>query len=332
MPWKGEKDPYKIWISEIILQQTRVAQGLEYYKRFITSFPTVKHLANAPEQLVYKHWEGLGYYSRCKNLIETARYISKELKGIFPSTYEDILKLKGIGSYTASAIASFAYNIPTAVLDGNVYRVLSRYFGNSTPIDSSKGKKVFGALAEELIDKKVPGIYNQAIMDLGAEVCKPKQPTCDICPLSKQCIAFKKDKINILPVKEKKLIIKNRWLYYLVICYKGSYYVRKRTTKDIWQNLYEFILIETPKPHTVNKLISTPSFKQIMGKTPYSITNTSEVYIHKLSHQLIQGRFISIDISQPLLSEEYQLVTVKKLSKLPFSKFITTYLKDRNVQ
>ena len=182
MPWKYEKDPYKIWISEIILQQTRVSQGLEYYNRFIKRFPKAKSIAIAPEHVVFKLWEGLGYYSRCKNIIESAKYISNELQGNFPSTFNDILKLKGIGTYTASAIASFAYNLPYAVLDGNVFRVLSRYFGIKIPVDTQQGKNYYSSLAYELLDKKSPGIYNQSIMDFGATVCKPL-PLCEICPL-----------------------------------------------------------------------------------------------------------------------------------------------------
>jgi A/G-specific adenine glycosylase len=176
MPWKGEKDPYKIWLSEIILQQTRVEQGLGYYERFVKKFPTIKHLAKAPEQEVFKLWEGLGYYTRCKNLIATATFISKEKKGKFPDDYESILSLKGVGPYTAAAIASFAYNLPHAVIDGNVFRVLSRYFGISTPVDTAAGKKMYALLAKELLDKDEPGLYNQAIMDFGAVVCKPLQP------------------------------------------------------------------------------------------------------------------------------------------------------------
>jgi A/G-specific adenine glycosylase len=190
MPWKGEKDPYKIWLSEIILQQTRVEQGLGYYNRFIAEFPTIHDLAKAPETKVFKLWEGLGYYTRCKNIIITARYISSELKGKFPVTYNDILKLKGVGPYTAAAIASFAFNLPHAVVDGNVFRVLARYFGIDTPIDSITGKKNFTVLANELIDKKIPGKYNQALMDFGAVLCKPQQPLCDTCPLKPNCSAY----------------------------------------------------------------------------------------------------------------------------------------------
>jgi A/G-specific adenine glycosylase len=203
MPWKGEKDPYKIWLSEIILQQTRVAQGWQYYTNFITRYPTIGQLAKAPDQEVFKLWEGLGYYNRCKNLLFTARQIVNEKNSIFPNQYEDLLALKGVGPYTAAAIASFAYNLPYAVVDGNVFRVLSRYFGIDDPIDSAKGKQVFTELAGKVLWKKEAGLYNQAIMDFGATVCKPFAPACSICPLQKYCRAFKEGRVNQLPVKEK---------------------------------------------------------------------------------------------------------------------------------
>ncbi|HLA58283.1 MAG TPA: hypothetical protein VK622_05965, partial [Puia sp.] len=187
MPWKGIKDPYKIWLSEIILQQTRVEQGWSYYEKFVKAFPTIDDLARAPEEKVFKLWEGLGYYSRCKNLIHTARYISSELNGIFPDNYEDILLLKGIGPYTAAAISSFAFNEPRAVVDGNVQRVLSRYFGIAIPIDSLQGKKLFQELAQTLLDKSFAGIYNQEIMDFGAVVCKPQNPLCTQCVHQQNC-------------------------------------------------------------------------------------------------------------------------------------------------
>jgi A/G-specific adenine glycosylase len=327
MPWKGEKDPYKIWISEIILQQTRVAQGLEYYNRFIRSFPTVHHLAKATEQNVYKHWEGLGYYSRCRNLIESAKYISKELKGSFPSSYGDIIKLNGVGDYTASAIASFAFNQPHAVLDGNVFRVLSRYFGINTPIDSKAGKQQFRNLALQLLDKKQPGIYNQAIMDFGAEVCKPKAD-CTTCPLAKECVALASNLVSTLPVKQNKVLIKERWIYYFLVKYKDKYYIRKRTGKDIWHNLYEFILIETKRKAGIDRLFSLAV--EIIG-IPYKIKGISGVYNHKLTHQSIRGQFVEIEVNSLIKTADYQLVSSKKLKELALPKFINSYLKDRNL-
>src|SRR6185437_15766843 len=221
MPWKGEKDPYKIWISEIILQQTRVQQGLTYYNRFIEAWPNIKSLAEANEQKVYKLWEGLGYYSRCRNLMASARYINDELGGRFPDTYEDILSLKGIGDYTASAIASFAFNQPYAVVDGNVFRVLARFFRIHAPIDSTEGKKIFRSLANMLLDKSNPAEYNQAIMDFGAIVCKPLLPSCSECPLQKKCVASQKNLVGLLPIKAKGIKTRQRFFNYLVVEYES---------------------------------------------------------------------------------------------------------------
>ena len=217
MPWKGEKNPYLIWLSEIILQQTRVEQGLPYYERFRENYPTVTDLANAPEDEVMKLWEGLGYYSRARNLHATAKMIDQEMDSIFPTTHAEILKLKGVGPYTAAAIASFAYNLPHAVVDGNVYRVLSRFFGIETPIDSTSGKKEFAQLAQDLIDKKQPGNYNQAIMDFGATHCMPKKPKCSQCLLRKNCKALLNNKVTSLPIKIKKIKKQTRYFNYLVI-------------------------------------------------------------------------------------------------------------------
>ncbi|HET7896864.1 MAG TPA: A/G-specific adenine glycosylase, partial [Flavisolibacter sp.] len=216
MPWKGEQDPYKIWLSEVMLQQTRVEQGLKYYQNFIEAFPDVHALAAAPDEKVFKLWEGLGYYSRCRNLIQTARLISSERKGEFPRTYEGVLALKGVGSYTAAAIVSFAYNLPFAVLDGNVFRVLSRIFDKETPIDSTTGKKEFAALAQAVLPTKRAGEYNQAIMDFGATICKPV-PQCSACFFNEKCLSYLSGRQQLLPVKEKKLTLKKRWLNYFII-------------------------------------------------------------------------------------------------------------------
>ncbi len=331
MPWKGEKDPYKIWLSEIILQQTRVEQGLEYYNRFVKTFPTVHHLAKAPETTIFKLWEGLGYYTRCKNLIATARYISTALKGKFPSEYENILALKGIGPYTAAAIGSFAFNIPKAVVDGNVFRVLARYFGISTPIDNNEGKKEFTTLADSLLDKKQPGIYNQALMDLGAVICKPQLPLCNGCLLKKNCVAFISDKVNEWPVKEKSIVKKTRWFYYLIAEHKGQYYIRKRPAKDIWENLYEFILIENSHAATIDELLKTDEAKALTGNTKIQIQSVSGIYKQQLTHLTIFGQFIRIQLSKPLKSDGFELVDKKQMENLPFPKFINQYLHDKTV-
>ncbi|MEO8109868.1 MAG: A/G-specific adenine glycosylase [Ginsengibacter sp.] len=329
MPWKGEKDPYKIWISEIILQQTRVQQGLAYYQRFIKTFPDAQSLAAAPEQKVFKLWEGLGYYSRCRNLIASAKFIDGELDGKFPETYSDILTLKGVGAYTASAIASFAYNQPYAVVDGNVFRVLSRFFGIETPVDIAAGKKLYSLLAGELLDKKNPGIYNQAIMDFGAIICKPAQPLCDSCPLQLKCIAFNKQLVNVLPVKEKSIKRKERFFNYLIVDYAGSFYVHKRSAKDIWQGLYEFILLETKQALTEADLLKTELFVSIFNKKKYSITAVSGTYKQQLTHQTINGKFFHIKINSPLkFKTDLVLATREQISHLPFPKFIASYLID----
>ncbi|MDN3658487.1 A/G-specific adenine glycosylase [Ferruginibacter paludis] len=331
MPWKGEKDPYKIWLSEIILQQTRVDQGLEYYNRFIATFPDVHQLAAAPETTVFKLWEGLGYYTRCKNIIATAKFISQQLNGQFPDQYEAILQLKGIGPYTAAAIASFAFNLPHAVVDGNVFRVLARYFGIATATDSLQGKLQFTLLANELLDKQQPGIYNQALMDFGAVICKPQLPLCATCVLKNKCVAYTDDQVNQLPVKEKKIKKTTRWFYYLVVEYKNKLYVRKRAAKDIWENLYEFILIEDDKPVQPEKIAGLQKVKEIFKSVSFEIIQISPVYKQLLTHQTIQGQFIKVIIEKKLAVDDYKLFTAEEINTLPFPKFITAYLKDKNV-
>ena len=332
MPWKGEKDPYKIWLSEIILQQTRVEQGWAYYNRFVSTFPNIKKLAATPEEKVFKLWEGLGYYTRCKNLIATAKFIANEKQGKFPDGYAEILGLKGIGTYTAAAIASFAFNLPYAVVDGNVFRVLSRFFGIDTPTDSTNGKKLFTALAEDLLDKKLPGIYNQAIMDFGAVICKPKNPLCSTCPLKTRCTALLYEKVDVLPVKSGKLIKKQRWLYYLIVAYNGKIYVRKRGPKEIWENLYEFVLQETGKAFSLEEIKNSKLFKNIAGKNKATILHVSEMYKQQLTHQTIHGNFIQLTVNTEPPLKDYQAITYKQLKKLPFPKFITGYLAENELK
>ena len=245
MPWKGVRDPYIIWLSEIILQQTTVAQGTAYFEKFCERYPSVSDLANAPSDDVMKMWEGLGYYSRARNLHATAKHISNDFKGIFPNTYDEILKLKGIGPYTAAAIASFAYDLPHAVLDGNVYRVLSRFFGIETPIDTTEAKHIFTELANAVLDPKRPADFNQAIMDFGATHCTPSNPKCAQCPFQAHCSALKEDKVAILPLKSKKMVRRTRFFNYLVVNEGDFVFIKKRLEKDIWLDLYEFPLIET---------------------------------------------------------------------------------------
>ena len=333
MPWKGEKDPYKIWLSEIILQQTRVEQGLGYYYRFIEAFPGIHQLAQAMDSKIFKLWEGLGYYTRCRNLIVTARYISKVLKGKFPDTYEEIKALKGIGPYTAAAISSFAYNLPHAVVDGNVFRVMARVFGIENPIDSTEGKKYFTQLANEILDKKQPGVYNQAIMDFGAVVCKPAAPICTGCVFNKSCFAFLHNKINELPVKEKKISIRKRWFYYLVIEHGNKIAIQQRTGKDIWQQLHEFPMIETKKQATINKILEHAENSGWLQKKNYEVITISPLFRQLLSHQLIAGRFIKIKTKKSLNRNENIIwVTAREMKKLAFPKFINQYLDNEKVQ
>ena len=330
MPWKGEKDPYKIWLSEIILQQTRVEQGWKYYEKFITLFPDINKLAAAKDEKIYKLWEGLGYYSRCKNLIETARFISKKLKGKFPDTFEDILSLKGVGNYTASAVASFAYDLPHAVVDGNVFRVLSRVFGIKKPIDSTEGKKLFSQLAFELLDKKRPGIYNQALMDFGAVICKPQNPLCHSCVLKDHCFAYKKGLVNKLPVKEKKIKITTRWFNYLVIGYNDKIYIHKRTGNNIWKNLHEFVLIETNTDTSAKRVLAKAEKEKILKKVSYKVVSISPLYSQQLSHQKIKGRFIKIAIKKEFDLPGFKPVSLRQLSRHAFPRFINAYFEKRD--
>lgn len=329
MPWKGEKDPYKIWLSEIILQQTRVEQGWAYYEKFIKAFPVISKLAGARDEKVFKLWEGLGYYSRCKNLLFTARQIVNELGGKFPNRYEDIIKLKGIGPYTAAAIASFAYNLPHAVVDGNVMRVLSRYFGITTPVDSTVGKKLFQQVADNCLDRENAGIYNQAIMDFGAVICKPQNPLCHQCPVQKKCAAFHQNKIDEWPVKEKTIKKKERWFYFLVIRLNDKTYVRKRETKDIWENLYEYVSVELPGETESTLFIRTAAFNKIIGKDKFELVSVSKIYKQLLSHQTVYGRFIIIHIKKTLSAlKDYWLINDKELKQLPFPRLINNWHDD----
>ncbi|MEP7320340.1 MAG: A/G-specific adenine glycosylase [Saprospiraceae bacterium] len=285
MPWKGEKDPYKIWLSEIILQQTRVAQGLPYYERFIQSFPTVTHLAKAPLQKILKHWEGLGYYTRARNLHWSAGHIIHSLKGNFPNTFDEIKKLKGIGTYTAAAIASFAYDLPHAVLDGNVHRILSRYLGIYKTIQGTADKKYFQSLANQLLDINHSGLFNQAIMDFGAMCCIPKNPLCHICPLNKTCFAFNQDVIDRLPASKKKISKKTRFFHYFILKNKeGKIYIQKRSKGDIWSDLFEFPLVESPSEKFPDSKLLKKYLSRILTKQAPELS-----FSQILSHQIIKA-------------------------------------------
>lgn len=326
MPWKNETDPYKIWLSEIILQQTRVEQGWNYYLRFIEAFPTVQDLAAAPENKVFKLWEGLGYYSRCRNLIASAKTIVNDFNGIFPSSYESILSLKGVGPYTAAAIASFAFNLPHAVVDGNVQRVLARYFGNQTPIDSTEGKKWFSEKAQELLSKKHPATYNQAIMDFGATVCKPQQPLCSDCPLQQHCAAFQTNTVSLLPVKSKKIVVRDRYLNYFALVYKKRVAIHLRTGKDVWQNLNEFALLESSTAATDTAALKK-YLKQELKLSSFRIEEGADPIKHKLSHQTLHVKFYVVHVeSRPNLGKDFQWISRKEIELFAFPKVIVNYL------
>ena len=328
IPWKGEKDPYKIWLSEIILQQTRVEQGLQYYHDFIRNFPTIQELAGAKDEKVLKCWEGLGYYSRCRNLLATARYICNELKGQFPDQYETILSLKGVGPYTAAAISSFAYNLPHAVVDGNVFRVLARVFGISLPSESTEGKKYFTKLANDLLDQEQAGKYNQAIMDFGATICKPVAPLCGSCVFKKYCQAYQQDKIAAYPVKEKKIRVKKRWFHFLVLRYKGKTAIRQRMDKDIWQGLYEFPDIESGKPLTNAALLKEAGQKKWLSSSIKTATSVSPWYKQQLTHQLIHGQFIRISLQKKPELPGLLWLSEKELKQYAFPRLFREYLEN----
>jgi A/G-specific adenine glycosylase len=332
MPWKGEKNPYRIWLSEIILQQTRVEQGRDYYEKFINRFPTIEDLAVAQDDQVFKLWEGLGYYTRCRNLIATARYIAYECNGQFPDTYEDIKNLKGVGPYTAAAIASFAYNLPHAVVDGNVLRLLSRVFGISAPISDSSSRKMYNILADELLDKQNPSEYNQAIMDFGATICKPRQPLCESCPLNIDCEAFRNGWVEVLPVKITKVTRRKRFFNYLVFHHEGRMYCRKRTGRDIWQNLFEFCLYESDKLLSPKQLLSSPFFMKLINNDKFDLLYTSPVNKQQLTHQDLSGRFFEIRLyAKPSGLEDFIQVTENELRSLAMPRFILSYLHEKNV-
>ncbi|MFN7117719.1 MAG: A/G-specific adenine glycosylase [Saprospiraceae bacterium] len=334
MPWKGEKNPYLIWLSEIILQQTRVEQGLPYFEKFKQAYPTVQHLADAPEDEVMKLWEGLGYYSRARNMHATAKFIATDLKGLFPDTYEGILALKGVGPYTAAAIASFAYDLPHAVVDGNVFRVLSRFFGIATPTDSTAGKKLFNDLAQQTLDTTQPGRYNQAIMDFGATQCTPQLPNCVQCPLQADCVAFQQKMVDKLPVKTKSIVKKDRFFYYLVLQYGEETLLQKRTAKDIWQNLYEFPMLELPAFSTdLDTVQQSAIWQQLIGNEIYTIKKISKPYRQILTHQVVNAIFLEIELQAALPALEGDLIAVERKNwhKFAFPKIIDCYFQDKSL-
>lgn len=292
LPWRNTRNPYLIWLSEIILQQTRIDQGLAYYCRFAEEFPTISSLANASEDQVLKLWQGLGYYSRARNLHLTAKFINQNYNGNFPGDYKAILSLKGIGEYTASAIASISFNQEYPAVDGNVYRVLARFFGIAEPIDTGKGKKIIYNLAKELIKGTNPGMHNQALMEFGALQCTPKNPDCPNCPMKEKCFAWSSLKIDELPVKQNKVKQRDRYFNYIVVSDRNHFWIRKRVGNDIWKNLFEFPIIETNKETSVEILLTNAGFPRIISPVIEKVSNWKT---HILSHQRIHYRFIGIN-------------------------------------
>ncbi len=338
LPWRHTKNPYLIWISEIILQQTRVAQGYDYYRRFVHRFPDVFTLAEADEDEVMKHWQGLGYYSRARNLHAAAKSMAQA--GGFPTTYEGVLALKGVGEYTAAAICSFAYDMPYAVVDGNVYRVLSRWLGIETPIDSTLGKKQFAQAARELLDLKRPSLYNQAIMEFGALQCTPTSPHCAECPLADSCAALQQGRADALPVKQHKTKVTNRYFNYIYVRMGAYTFINKRKGNDIWKNLYELPLIETDEDVADKPQLLFCRLEDMLGKTTFSdeendvLQGRNHRFLrlvrrgvkHVLSHRVIYANFYEVEIPQDSPSlEGFLKVPIKELHKFAVSNLVSQF-------
>lgn len=331
LPWRQNPDPYKVWLSEIILQQTRVEQGLPYYESILSRFPDVKTLAEAPLDDLLKRWQGLGYYSRARNMHATAKQIVRDFSGVFPKNYNNLLLLKGVGEYTAAAISSIAYGEPKAVVDGNVYRVLSRLFNIDTPINSSEGKRIIYELAAELLDKEHPSRHNQALMEFGALQCIPVRPDCGNCPLSAHCLGLAAERVAELPVKTKTVSKKNRYFLYLVPTFEKNTWLQQRLENDIWQNLWEFPLIETPKLLSMEQMLEEPLFKTWFGEA-YSIGNAL-TYKHILSHRIIHATFLPIRIQQiSNIPTSWTKVPFEKIDTFAVSKMTENFLRKSSIR
>ncbi len=336
LPWRETRDAYRIWISEVILQQTRVAQGLAYYERFMERFPTVKHLADAHEDEVLRLWQGLGYYSRARNLHAAARQVVELYGSVFPTRYEEVLALRGVGEYTAAAICSFAYKLPYAVLDGNVYRVLSRLYGVDVPMDSGEGRRLFRALADELLDEQNPDVHNQAMMELGALQCVPQGASCDACVLCEQCVAYAQGNVSALPVKQGRTKVRNRYFNYVqfVTTHEGQDFtwLVKRTEKDVWQHLWEFPLVESEESLLeLNDLILSDMVSSWLDSdvvVGVRVESESGVMKHVLSHQRIFARFVTVRLSQlsDLQLAQGQWVVISDISKYAVSRLMDLFL------
>lgn len=328
LPWRETSDPYLIWISEVILQQTRVQQGWDYFLRFVHTFPDVQTLAEASENDVLKLWQGLGYYSRARNLHTAAKQIVSRFNGVFPNNYKDIISLKGVGEYTAAAIVSIAYNLPHAVVDGNVYRVISRLFAVETPVNTTAGKKTITELAQSLMPAKRAGEYNQAMMDFGSMVCTPAQPKCGECPLHANCLAFSMNKVSEFPVKNKTKTVRNRYFAYFHIRHNNTTYLQKRSKRDIWKNLYELPLIESETPLDFAQLQQAKEFKNLFGDISDIAFKFQVSFKHVLTHQVIYANFYEViipDTGKLNLEGNYVTVPDEELEDYPVSRLIMRY-------
>jgi len=325
LPWRRFPDPYKVWLSEIILQQTRVEQGLPYYEAILQRFPDVRTLAEAPLDDLLKLWQGLGYYSRARNLHTAAKQVVKEFGGVFPKNYSTLLRLKGVGEYTAAAISSIVYGEPKAVVDGNVYRVLSRLFNIDTPINSTEGKRIFSTLAAEILDQEHPSRHNQAIMEFGALQCVPVRPDCSSCPLAAHCQGLAAERVAELPVKSKGVSKKERYFLYLVPTDGQHTWMQQRMEKDIWQNLWEFPLIETAKPLSMERILEEPLLKTWFGEA-YTIGNNLS-FKHILSHRIIHATFLPIRIQQiKNIPTSWTIVSMDKIDTFAVSKMTENFI------
>jgi A/G-specific adenine glycosylase len=330
LPWRETADPYKVWLSEVILQQTRVIQGLPYYQQFVETYPTVQDLAHAPEQDILRLWQGLGYYTRARNLHKCAKSIIGQHNGKFPENYEELQKLPGIGPYTAAAVASFCFNEPVAVVDGNVFRILSRIFGIETPINSPKGKNTFTTLANELMSKTHAALHNQAVMEFGALFCTPRSPNCQECPFKQTCVAYNRDLINVLPAKTRAKKSRKRYFFYLVVEKDQTLLMKRRNEKDIWHGLFDFVLIEKNKPLRPERLMTDAAYAKWFEKMEH--VAVSKNYKHILTHQTIHCRFIHLrtKASLPVVQEGLSFYSQEQIANLPKPALISRFLEEQN--
>ncbi len=333
LPWRLTVDPYLIWVSEIILQQTRVNQGVDYYHRFVERFPDVHTLASADEDEVLRCWQGLGYYSRARNLHRAAKTVVEKHNGELPRNYDAIRSLAGVGDYTAAAIASFAYNLPHAVVDGNVYRVLSRLFGVSTPIDTTKGKREFATLAQALLPSDRPALHNQAVMEFGALQCVPSSPGCDDCPLQGQCAAFERDLVAELPVKSKRVKMQTRYFHYFFVECGGKVFLQKRTGNDVWKGLYEFPLLESDSLQSFEELAGGGRLTTLFDDVgELQLLAVSPLMKHQLTHQTIFARFFTVSIARPGRSLGSLLqVSINAIDRYAVSRLTEMFLEKSSV-